>query len=46
MLKNYALLRGEFARGFDGFMASGWTSQIKPLTGRGRSGSFSLTARF
>jgi iron complex outermembrane receptor protein len=31
---------------FDDFMASGWTSQIKPLTGRGRSVSFSLTARF
>jgi len=31
---------------FDDFMASGWMSQIKPLTGRGRSLSFSLTARF
>jgi iron complex outermembrane receptor protein len=31
---------------FDDFMASGWMSQIKPLTGRGRSVSFSLTARF
>jgi iron complex outermembrane receptor protein len=31
---------------FDDFMASGWMSQIKPLTGRGRSFSGSLTARF
>jgi iron complex outermembrane receptor protein len=31
---------------FDDFMASGWMSQIKPLTGRGRSVFFSLTARF
>jgi iron complex outermembrane receptor protein len=31
---------------FDDFMASGWMSQIKPLTGRGRSVSFSLTAQF
>jgi iron complex outermembrane receptor protein len=31
---------------FDDYMASGWMSQIKPLTGRGRSVSFSLTARF
>ncbi len=31
---------------FDDFMASGWTSAIKPLTGRGRSVSFSLNARF
>jgi iron complex outermembrane receptor protein len=31
---------------FDDFMASGWMSQIKPLTGRGRSFYASLTARF
>jgi len=31
---------------FDDFMASGWISKIRPLTGRGRSASFSLTARF
>jgi len=31
---------------FDDYMASGWTSKIKPLTGHGRSGTFSLTARF
>jgi iron complex outermembrane receptor protein len=31
---------------FDDYMASGWMSSIKPLTGRGRSVSFSLTARF
>jgi hypothetical protein len=31
---------------FDDFMASGWMSQIKPLTGRGRSFYGSLTARF
>jgi iron complex outermembrane receptor protein len=31
---------------FDDFMASGWMSQIKPLTERGRSVSFSLTAWF
>ena len=31
---------------FDDFMASMWMSQIKPLTGRGRSVSFSLTAQF
>jgi iron complex outermembrane receptor protein len=31
---------------FDDFMASMWMSQIKPLTGRGRSASFSLTAHF
>ncbi|MGA2889305.1 MAG: TonB-dependent receptor [Terracidiphilus sp.] len=30
----------------DDFMASGSLGQIKPLTGRGRSGSFGLTARF
>jgi iron complex outermembrane receptor protein len=42
--KSYALpLSGV---NFDDFMASGWTSQIKPLTGRGRSVSFSLTATF
>jgi iron complex outermembrane receptor protein len=31
---------------FDDFMASMWMSQIRPLTGRGRSASISLTARF
>ena len=31
---------------FDDFMAGMWMGQIKPLTGRGRSVSFSLTARF
>jgi iron complex outermembrane receptor protein len=31
---------------FDDYMASGWTSAIKQLTGRGRSVSFSLSARF
>jgi iron complex outermembrane receptor protein len=31
---------------FDDFMASGWMSQIKPLTGPGRSFNASLTARF
>jgi iron complex outermembrane receptor protein len=31
---------------FDDFMASMWMSQIKPLTGRGRSVYGSLTARF
>ena len=31
---------------FDDFMASRWMSQIKPLTGRGRSIYASLTARF
>jgi iron complex outermembrane receptor protein len=31
---------------FDDFMASMWMAQIKPLTGRGRSVSFNLTARF
>lgn len=31
---------------FDDFMASMWMSQIKPLTGRGRSASISLTAQF
>ncbi len=31
---------------FDDFMASGWMSQIKPLTGRGRSVYAALTARF
>jgi iron complex outermembrane receptor protein len=30
---------------FDDFMASGWMSQIKPLTGRGRSFSLSLTGK-
>jgi iron complex outermembrane receptor protein len=31
---------------FDDFMASGWMGAIKPLTGRGRSGFFSLTVQF
>jgi len=31
---------------FDDFMVSMWMGQIKPLTGRGRSVSFSLTAQF
>jgi iron complex outermembrane receptor protein len=31
---------------FDDYMASMWMGQIKPLTGRGRSISFSLTAQF
>jgi iron complex outermembrane receptor protein len=31
---------------FDDYMASMWMGEIKPLTGRGRSVSFSLTARF
>jgi len=31
---------------FDDFMAGMWMGQIKPLTGRGRTASFSLTARF
>jgi iron complex outermembrane receptor protein len=31
---------------FDDYMASMWMNQILPLTGRGRSAHFSLTARF
>ncbi len=31
---------------FDDFMATMWMGQIKPLTGRGRSVSFNLTAQF
>lgn len=31
---------------FDDFMASMWMSQIKPLTGRGRSFYASFSARF
>jgi len=42
--KSYSLPLGGV--NFDDFMASGWMNQIKPLTGRGRSVSFSLTARF
>jgi iron complex outermembrane receptor protein len=42
--KNYELPLGGV--NFDDFMASMWMSQIKPLTGRGRSVSFSLTAQF
>jgi iron complex outermembrane receptor protein len=42
--KDYELPMGGV--NFDDFMASGWMSQIKPLTGRGRSFYGSLTARF
>jgi iron complex outermembrane receptor protein len=42
--KNYELPLGGV--NFDDFMASMWMSQIKPLTGRGRSVTFSLTAQF
>ena len=42
--RNYELPLGGV--NFDDFMASGRMSQIKPLTGRGRLLSFSLTARF
>jgi len=42
--RNYELPLGGV--NFDDFMASGWMSQIKPLTGRGRSAFFNLTARF
>ena len=42
--KNYELPLGGV--NFDDFMASMWMGQIKPLTGRGRSVSFSLTAQF
>jgi iron complex outermembrane receptor protein len=31
---------------FDDFMASGWMAAIKPLTGRGRSAHFRLSAQF
>lgn len=31
---------------FDDFMASGWTTQIRPLTGQGRSVNMGLTVRF
>jgi len=31
---------------FDDFMAGGWMGAVKPLTGRGRSGFYSLTVRF
>ncbi|MGA3264755.1 MAG: TonB-dependent receptor [Terracidiphilus sp.] len=42
--RNYELPLGGV--NFDDFMASGWMSQIKPLTGRGRSFYAGLTARF
>jgi iron complex outermembrane receptor protein len=42
--KSYALPLGGV--NFDDFMASGWTSQIKPLTGRGRSFYVGLTMRY
>ena len=42
--KDYELPMGGV--NFDDFMASGWMSQIKPLTGGGRSFHGSLTARF
>jgi iron complex outermembrane receptor protein len=42
--RNYELPLGGV--NFDDFMAGGWMSRIKPLTGRGRSAFFSLTARF
>jgi iron complex outermembrane receptor protein len=42
--KNYELPLGGV--NFDDFMASGWMSQIKPLTGRGRSFYVGLSARF
>jgi len=42
--KDYELPMGGV--NFDDYMASGWISQIKPLTGRGRSFYGSLTSRF
>jgi iron complex outermembrane receptor protein len=42
--KNYELPLGGV--NFDDFMAGMWMGQIKPLTGRGRSVSFSLSAQF
>ena len=42
--RNYELPLGGV--NFDDFMASGWMSQIKPLTGRGRSFYAGLSARF
>jgi hypothetical protein len=42
--KDYELPLGGL--NFDDYMASGWMSQIKPLTGRGRSIYVTLTARF
>jgi len=42
--KNYELPLGGV--NFDDFMASMWMSQIKPLTGRGRSAAASLTVQF
>ena len=42
--RNYELPLGGV--NFDDFMASGWMSQIKPLTGRGRSAYASLTVKF
>ena len=42
--RNYALPLGGV--NFDDFMAGMWMGQIKPLTGRGRSASLSMTATF
>ena len=42
--RNYALPLGGV--NFDDFMAGMWMGPIRPLTGRGRSVSFSLTGRF
>ena len=42
--KNYELPLGGI--NFDDYAASGWMSQIKPLTGRGRSFYAGLSARF
>lgn len=42
--KSYALPLGGV--NFDDFMASGWISQIEPLTGRGRSFYAGLTMRY
>jgi len=42
--RNYELPLGGV--NFDDFMASGWMSQINPLTGRGRSAYANLTVQF
>jgi iron complex outermembrane receptor protein len=42
--RNYELPLGGV--NFDDYMASMWMGKIKPLTGRGRSISFNLTAQF
>jgi outer membrane receptor protein involved in Fe transport len=42
--RNYELPLGGV--NLDDFMASMWMSQIKPLTGRGRSAYASLTVQF